>query len=432
MQAAAVIVILLMAVLLGTGAQAEVGSDEPISFLRTVISPDWKEADGFNASFDHLLIEDGQGIVHFFYNDYSMNVYHQVLGADGAWSAPEPAASVSLNSGGYRAGVAPDGTLCFVWMEDERFQNGDIQDLTNVLHVKRYRDAAWQQGEEVLDYRDIDGGAGAFAGFQIALDALGKLHTLYVTFGCYGRPETRGMYLDGRMVMRYDDRGLTSEALVPQIGKMESVRFFIDSRNVFHLIGMDTDSLIPDSYPYGFTRCVHSFSLDGGKTWKGPFAVLDSKNAIGQLAIAEDSTGVLHIMANRFVTDQPELLTVTLRPDDYIINDVQGYFNEAQMQKDLAGQPWEEVMKYLGLSFRWLFVDSAGTDHYFADSMYNETLEFTLTGGNNWTVRVFEMPEDTVLIKSILPRRNGNLLFEAVQNGGMEPKMYFAEVSAQD
>ncbi len=139
MRLAGAIAILLLAVFCGAGALTEGVSGNPASFQRTMILPEWKEVDGFNAAFDHLLIEDGQGIVHLFYNDYSMNAYHRVLGADGVWSPPEPAAPVPLNSDGYRAAIAPDGTLCFVWMEDARFQNGEIQDLTNVLHVKRYR-----------------------------------------------------------------------------------------------------------------------------------------------------------------------------------------------------------------------------------------------------------------------------------------------------
>jgi hypothetical protein len=251
-------------------------------------------------------------------------------------------------------------------MEDVRFQNGDIEDITDVLHVKRYQNGVWQEDKEVCDYRDVDGGSGSFCGFQIALDAQGRIHTLYSTFGSYGHPETQGIYLDGRMLMRYGDNGLMAETLVPEIGKMEAVRFFIDSRGVFHLIGMDTDSMIPDSYPYAFTRCIHSFSRDGGKTWEGPFAVFDSGNAITQPAIVEDNTGALHLMACQFEVDQPALLTATLRPDGYTADDVQGYYNALQIQKDLDGQPWEEIMMYMGLSFRWLLVDDTGTNHYFA------------------------------------------------------------------
>lgn len=234
------------------------------------------------------------------------------------------------------------------------------------------------------------------------------------------------------MLKRYSDNGLTSETLMPEIGKMEAVRFFIDSHEVFHLIGLDTDSMIPDSYPYAFTRCIHSFSRDGGKTWEGPFAVFDSGNAITQPATVEDNTGALHLMACQFEVDQPALLTATLRPDDYRAVDMQGYYNALQIQKDLDGQPWEEIMMYMGLSFRWLFVDDTGTNHYFADSMNNNTLELTLADGNAWAVRVFDKPEDAANIKSFLLRRNGNLFLEAVANGGMEPKLYLAEVPAQD
>jgi hypothetical protein len=64
--------------------------------------------------------------------------------------------------------------------------------------------------------------------------------------------------------------------------------------------------------------------------------------------------------------------------------------------------------------------------------MNNNTLELTLADGNAWAVRVFDKPEDAANIKSFLLRRNGNLFLNAVANGGMEPKLYFAEVPAQD
>jgi len=237
-----------------------------------------------------------------------------VLSAGGAWSEPERIAE-GVNSAAYRAAVAPDGALCFVWLEVTRLKSGSSEVFNNILRVKRYRDGAWQDTGEVYDYGDKSGGFGFnFAGFQIAFDPEGALHVLFSTVGTYGFPETRGLFLDGEQLTVRGERGLTEKALVPEIGKTESAQLAIGGDGVFHLIGMDTDSLDPDSLVYAFDRCVHSLSRDGGRTWEGPFTVFDGDCEIVQLGVAEDGAGVFHMMACRMTSDQPTLLTTLLRP----------------------------------------------------------------------------------------------------------------------
>ena len=72
-------------------------------------------------------------------------------------------------------------------------------------------------------------------------------------------------------------------------------------------------------------------------------------------------------------------------------------------------------------------LDCADTPRYLCESYDSKLLEFRPTGGGAWAARAIALPEGA-RVRSLLPRRNGNLLIEAVRWDG-SGGMLIAEIS---
>ena len=410
-----------------------------ISFQYTKVSPDWTQIEGFNAKYDCTLVEDAQGILHLIYNDYSLQVYHRFQNTGGVWSEPRQIVETSMNYLGYWAGTAPDGSLCFAWKESTSVPYG----WTDVLHTKLFKDGQW---EESIDTYDFKGAKGLetlkISWFRVAFDIQGKPHFFYSADGHYTPPESGGemplivggLFLDGQQLTQFDITRETSSSVVQGVGDIGLFAYFyIDSGNVYHLMGCDENSLIhPGWYPKEYSRYYHSYSCDGGMTWEGPSTTFDNDTYISKISFAEDSNGNLNLMAYYPGSDESSLLVTTLKPDSYNASTSEGYFGEKQMEEDLRELPYEERLMYSSIPFRAMLFDSNGRPHYIAVGSWSDPFfDMTQIKGNAWAVRDIDKPEDDAEIIILLPRRNGNFLILAKATGKMEPELYYTEIRAE-
>jgi hypothetical protein len=405
-----------------------------VSFQYAQATPDWKPVEGFNAQYDYALVEDGQGALHLIYNDYELHVYHRLLKTDGSWSEPQQIVATSMNRQGYWAGTAPDGNLCFVWIEEEDFKNELIQGHTDVLHSMFYKDGKWQETPQTYDFKISSGKYELnISWFDVQFDPHGDPHFFYLAGESYGQPGTAGLYLDGQQITLQKSAGLHSISAAQGVGALsEAVYFVIDSKNVYHLLGCDDSSLIPDSYPDSYTRYLHSYSLDGGKTWKGPFTLFDGSTAINRVAFEQASDGSLHLMAYYSPSKGPRLLTTVLKPDGYEAANPEEYFSDEQIAEDLGSLSWEERSKYQSMSFRSVLFDGKGKLHYIAEGSGPDhpALDLTQIKGNAWAIRGIEKPQATAELTTILLRRDDSFLLLAKETGKENPALYYAEIPA--
>ena len=411
-------------------ATAQVDSNK-ISFQKTEVTPDWKAIEGFNAQYNNTLIEDGQGVLHLIYNDYPMNVYHMYQNADGSWSEPQLIVDTKLNFQGYCAGTTRDGSLYFAWKEGEDFANELIRGSTDVLHIKFYKDGQWQESPKTYDLKNPNGKDElSTSWFSVYFDTRNEPHFYYMAGMSYSKPDTAGLYLDGQQLTQPDDTGKNLRAVVSGIGDLtDFTYFYIDSNNVYHLMGCDEKSLIPGSYPQRYTRYLHSYSFDGGKTWEGPDIIFDGGAQIDSISYEEDSSGNLIIMAY-CESDEAALLITTLKPDSYKAGTPEGFFGSNQLEQDLRDLPYEERIEYSSIPFRAMLLDSNDQPHFFtAGSSSDPFWDMTQIKGNAWAVSELTKPEEGAELTEIF-RCNGSFIFVAKGTGQMEPTLYYAEIPA--
>ena len=414
-----------------------------ISFQYETVSPGWKLIEGVNAQYNCTLVEDGQGVLHLFINDYSLQTYHCFQKADGGWSEPQQIVDASMNWQGYWVGTAPDGSLCFAWKDVERVPVGTmgVEWPTEVIYMKRYKDGQWREDAKSYDFTGASGASTLIIiRFDVAFDAQGEPHFLYSAMG--NDPEdgggirrsVDGLFLDGTQLTQLDAERQKQSGIVGGVGNLsEFPKLYIDDANVYHLMGCDATSLVYGNYLDGYTRYLHSYSRDGGQTWEGPATVFDGADPIGQISYIADSNRNLHIMAYYPGSDQASLLTTTLRPDSFEGGMLEGYFGSKQMDEDLWELPYEESRLYSSIYFRELLLDSREKQHYLAEGGSWEELFWDMTqiNGNTWAIRDIEKPEDGAELIMMFLRRNGNFILLAKATGKIEPELYYTEIPSK-
>lgn len=428
-----------------------------VSFQYTKVSPSWKQIDRFDGNYDFILMEDGQSVLHLIYNDYSLQTYHCFQQADGNWSEPRQIVKESLNFQGYWVGTAPDGSLCFAWKEGVYVQR---EGWSDVLHISLFSDGQWWEDPKIYDFKGAEGVSSiTISWFSVAFDTQGEPHFFYEADGDYDPPESGGempmivggLFLDGQQLTQHGITRERQESLVQGVGDIgidfsakpvdKNVFFYIDSRNVYHLIGLDANS--PMTSASGIVSvifaewCIHSYSRDGGKTWEGPFTVFDGEEPISRILLVEDAKGNLMLMAYRPGSDEASLLFSTLKPDSYKAGTPEGYFGEKQMDEDLWEMPYEERMRYSSIEFQGMLLDSMDMPHFVGSASLEPSLhtfyDITQISENAWSVRDIEKPEgDYVNIVTMFLRRNGNFILLASESGKLEPIMlFYAEIPAE-
>ena len=231
-----------------------------------------------------------------------------------------------------------------------------------------------------------------------------------------------GLFLDGQQLTQLDFTRQVPASVVPGVGDLsEAAYFYIDGANVYHLMGCDENSLVPGSYPPAYTRYLHSYSGDGGKTWQGPSAVFDCEGPISRVAFAAGPDQVLHLMA-----DSSSLLVATLTPDDFAAGAPEAHFGAEQMDEYTWDLPYEERLRYSFIDCQSVLLDGEGGLHYMANGFW----DMTRLGGDAWAVRDMEKPAEWSELATIFLRRDGSFALLAKETGSMEPLLYFAEMPA--
>jgi len=425
-------------------ARADVGG---ILFEFTKEAPDWKLIEGYDArkGHDFTLVEDGQGVLHLIYNDYHMQTFHCFQKGDGSWSEPRFMVVASTNRQGYWVGTAPDGSLCFAWKEGVFSPE---RSHYCVLHIMYFRNGKWVEDTKSYDNADENGEYQlTVQWFRIEFDALGEPHFFYYAdefaffSDDYFADSRCGLYLDGRYLALYDITGQVTIALAEGVGDLandpqrslteQTVYFYIDSGNVYHLIGFDRDSLFSEQYPPSYTRCLHSYSRDGGKTWEGPFIVFDAADPISRISFAEDLSRNLHIMAYCEGSDTASLLTVTLTPENYAgeTGTPEGHFGSVSMDEVLRDLPYEERKNYGNLSFRDILLDSDDVPHYIAGGSWSDTFrDITRIEENAWAIRDIEKHAEGAELVAMFLRRSGDFIMLAKEADITGTILYYAEI----
>ena len=439
--------------------------EDLISFQYNKISPIWKEIGVFGGNYDFTLVEDGQGTLHLIYNDYSLQVFHCIQNPDGSWSEPRQIIEAgfdqsngvlttrSMNKWGYWVGTAPDGSLCFAWKEDVNFS----RDWIAVLRISYFKDGQWQEEPKLYDFNGGEGLASInISWFSVSFDTQGEPHFFYRASGDPVPPGSpgemplivEGLFLDGQQLIQEGLAGIYSTtSLIQGVGDLASninleigdnLYFYIDGKNVYHLIGSDSNYAITGYPAPTYSRCIHSYSSDGGKTWKGPFTLFDGDgHTISTVSFAEDSKGNLNLMAHCPGSDEATLLLLTLAPDSYTAGAPDGYFGSEQMQDDLWAQEEERWIEYTSIDYRDILFDNEDKPHFTGltttmTPFENPYYDITQIKGNAWAIRDIEKPDgEYVKILAKFLRRNGNFILLASESGVIEPTLFLAEIPAK-
>ena len=416
-----------------------------ISFQLTKVSPEWEPMGGYDArnGQDFTFVEDGLGVLHLIYNDYHMQTFHCYKEGDGNWTEPRFIVVASTNRQGYWVGTAPDGSLCFAWKEGVFSAE---RSHYCVLHMMYFRDGEWAEDSRTYDYADEHGEYQlTVQWFNIVFDAQGSPHFFYYAdefaffSDDYFADSRCGLYLDSRYLAQYDITGQTTTQLAPGVGDLandpqrdlaqQNVYFYIDSGNVFHLIGYDRNAPCPGLYSPSYTRCLHSISRDGGMTWEGPFVLFDGADPISRISFAEDSKGNLRLMAYRPGSDDASLLTATLEPDSYAAGAAEGHFGGARMEEYLRDLPYEERMGYENLSFWGVLPDGKDDPHYITGGSWTDPFwDMTRIEGNAWAIRDIEKPDEGAELVSMFLRDNGDFVMLAKVTDSEGTVLYTAEI----
>ena len=367
--------------------------------------------------------------------------------ADGSWSEPQKITNSYINDEAYWVGTAPDGSLCFSWHEI----NNESEISFDEFHISLFKDGQWREESKVYNFKNSEVMERlGISWFNIAFDTYGEPHFFYYALGAYlpseGKEETQlkisGLFLDSQQLTQEDYINNKQFSVMQGIGDIEDeyhdkridkkVLFYIDSANVYHLIGLDENSVLDDHRPLQYTRCIRSYSRDGGKTWEGPFTAFDGEYRVNRISFAEDTKGNICIMANYPESDEATLMVSSLKPDKLDAGATEGYFYEKQIN-DFDYNEWDE---FINLKFSDIFFDSKDILHFITgmgrDMWENPFWDMTQIKGNEWAIRKIDKPVgyDDAEILAFSMRRNGDFVLLANERGVEEPMLFYAQIPA--
>lgn len=439
------------------GSPSETAQTDPskMSFKYTTVSPDWKVIEESNVDFDYTLMEDERGILHLI-NTESRYLYHRYQVA-GVWSQPKQIVGETMQHKGYWVGAAPDGNPCVVWKDFEfiRDEKSGRNDGTEVLHIKRYVDNEWREDPKTYAFKDPGGTyLRSIDLYDVAFDTQGEPHFLYtstiwadsLTVKQEEEPiNTQCLFLDGYQLTKFDTYQYEVAEKMPEqfvrsvvqgIGDMcDSVRFYIDSGNVYHLMYCDESTKVPESYRY--TAYHHSYSRDGGETWEGPFVLFENRmdiyengntyKQIEDVSIYEDSEGNLQIPVILSEIHPTSILTVSLKAGTFEAMP-ERFFGGEETRDALLPLPLEETSKYHGMQFQTVLSDSGGNLHFITNGVNAQPWVISWIEENTWALRDIEQPEEDANLVAIFQRRNGNFALLSKEYG---KGLYYAEIPAE-